>query len=227
MKNGMNGQRLMVAIREGNVDSVCSLLDEGYSPDTTDEANIPGLVISAQAGHAEVVEILLAAGANWSRPLVQIPGQGNGEWGGYQKPGAMAIWAAATAGHQDVIRVLQPIMNKWFGGILVRICGEGNLAALRTLLATINIKRFSSYGLIQAASSKGQIDIVEVLVNAGMDVNTVDMLTESPPLVVAAENGYLDIVKVLVAAGALVDDGMGAEAPLLAAAHEGRVEVYN
>ncbi|ABW27652.1 conserved hypothetical protein [Acaryochloris marina MBIC11017] len=59
---------MIAAIQQRNCNQVCILLDAGFSPDTWDDFNIPGLVIAAQKGYTDIVEILLAAGANFATP---------------------------------------------------------------------------------------------------------------------------------------------------------------
>merc|ERR1712228_1055307 len=101
---------MIEAIRTGNLNQVCLLLDEGTSPDVTDKHDVPALIIAASEGQAEIVEVLLAGGATWDRAIVQdsvtVPSE---EWGSDRAVGAVTVWAAAKAGHIEVIQVLYDV----------------------------------------------------------------------------------------------------------------------
>ena len=227
MSEDSKGQGLIAAIRQRDIEQVCALLDAGFSPDTWDERNIPGLVIAAKEGYTEIVEILLVAGANFSILGIEEPQGIKNEFGGYRRSGAMAIWAAATSGHLNVIKTLKSAMPEMFGDVLSSVCERGCLKALHTLLAVIDVNSYPAYGPLQAACQQGRLDMVHALVNAGIDLNQTDIITEETPLTVAASQGNLDIVKALVVAGALVDQWMGDSSPLICAAYCGRLEVFN
>ena len=227
MSKDSDGQALIAAIRQRDFEQVCALLDAGFSPDTWDERNIPGLVIAAKEGYTEIIEILLVAGANFSIPGIAEPQGAKNEFGGYRRSGTMAIWAAAASGHLSVLQILKSAMPHMFGQVLAGICERGSLTALHTLLAVIDIKYYYAYGPLQSASQQGRLDVVQVLVNAGIDVNQADIATKETPLVVAASQGYLNIVEELVKAGALVDQGMSDDSPLFCASYCAHLEVYN
>jgi len=146
MSKESNGQALIAAIQQGDCNQVCSLLDAGFSPDTWDDRNIPGLVIAAQKGYTNIVEILLAAEANFATPGIAEPQECKGEFGGFRASGPMAIWTAAVAGHQDILQILKFTMPEMFGQALVSICERGSLAALHTLLAVIYMHQYYIYG---------------------------------------------------------------------------------
>lgn len=228
MNKDSDGQALITAIRQRHFEQVCALLDAGFSPDTWDERNISGLVIAAKEGYTEIMEILLVAGANFSIPGIAEPQGAKNEFGGYRRSGAMAIWAAATSGHLNVIQTLKSAMPEMFGEVLCGVCETGSLAALHTLLAAVDVNDYNAYGPLQAASQQGRLDAVYALIKAGIDVNQADIATKETPLVVAASQGYLNIVKALVEAGALVDQGMSDDdSPLFCAAYCAHLEVYN
>ncbi|KAI9135612.1 ankyrin repeat domain-containing protein [Acaryochloris sp. CCMEE 5410] len=188
---------------------------------------MPGLVIAAQKGYTDIVEILLVAGANFASPGIAEPQGSKGEFGDFRASGPMAIWAAAVAGHQDILQILKSAMPEMLGQVLVGICERGSLAALHTLLAVIDVHQYYSYGPLQAASQAGRPDVVQILVQSGIDVNR-PSITKETPLVVAADQGYVEVVKTLVEAGALVDSWTSDEdSPLFGAAYCGHLEVYN
>ncbi|MBD2511720.1 ankyrin repeat domain-containing protein [Nostoc muscorum FACHB-395] len=81
-------EALLIAINEGNLEQVCALLDAGANPNTKDSQARHALVIAAELGSLDIVEVLLAADANL---IIQ----------GYD-----ALWAAACNGHVDVVKAL-------------------------------------------------------------------------------------------------------------------------
>ncbi|NEO88653.1 MAG: ankyrin repeat domain-containing protein [Spirulina sp. SIO3F2] len=190
---------LICAIRAGDVDRVCDLLDSGFSPDTVDENNIPGLAIAAQLGHTAIVEVLLAAGVSLYNQPIWEPKEINGEWGGWTTPVYMAVWAAAVAEQLDVIQVLKSVIAQSFIFIVIDVCRQGNLEVLKTLIEFIEVEQLSEFNSI----------------------------IEDSPLLAAAAHGNLDIVKFLVGLGVEVDQWGKGKNPLMSAAYTGQIAVYN
>mmetsp|Transcript_128622 Transcript_128622/g.235802 ORF Transcript_128622/g.235802 Transcript_128622/m.235802 type:complete len:359 (+) Transcript_128622:56-1132(+) len=57
-------EQLNMAAKSGNMDAVAKILDAGYVANHPDQSGCTAMHIAAQAGHAKVVEALLAAGGN-------------------------------------------------------------------------------------------------------------------------------------------------------------------
>jgi ankyrin repeat protein len=75
---------LIGAIKKGDLEAVCDLLDTGINANSVNSA----LVIAAELGHLNIVEVLLVAEIN----LINQ---------GYD-----ALWAAANNGHIDIVKTL-------------------------------------------------------------------------------------------------------------------------
>ena len=56
--------KLLLAVKDGSVKDVQTLLAEGANPNTTDDHGVPALMWAANNGHTEVVKFLLEKGAD-------------------------------------------------------------------------------------------------------------------------------------------------------------------
>lgn len=78
---------------------------------------------------------------------------------------------------------------------------------------------------LMEAASAGHIDIIELLLKHGADVNA-QSSTGNTPLMYACAGGHVDAVKLLLAAGANVEDhNENGHTPLMEAASAGHVSV--
>jgi uncharacterized protein len=78
---------------------------------------------------------------------------------------------------------------------------------------------------IYLPTQEGYIDIVKLLIEKGVDVNTNEFHNVTP-LRIAAQNGHLEIVKYLIAKGAIIDTKADDKAtPLEVAASKGHIEI--
>ena len=121
---------------------------------------------------------------------------------------------------------------------LFAACGSGDVTGLRTLLekeryaATLllatkdptntSAKKVSER-TIYAACSKGHLDIVRCLLNAGVDPNVNS--GSGTPIYAAAKIGHLDLVKVLVERGADYKNVQGGFSPLFVACTQGKLSI--
>lgn len=83
---------LMMASRNGNLDSVRILLARGAHPNDRSGSGFTALISAAAGGHADVVKVLLDTGASMS---------------GVTIGGNTAIDVARDNGHPDVVEMLQ------------------------------------------------------------------------------------------------------------------------
>lgn len=192
--------------------------------ETADRHGQTPLNLAARHGYADVVRVLLTAGANadhadcdgWTALRAAA-------WGGHTKAveqllehGAMvdcadwdqrtALRAAAWGGHDDIVKALLQ-----HGADVNRTDDEGRTALI-------------------AAAYMGHSEIVEHLLDFGAEIDHADndgrTALSVAALCVPANHGYVKVVTILLERGATVDhqdkDGM---TPLLVAAFEGHRDV--
>lgn len=78
---------------------------------------------------------------------------------------------------------------------------------------------------LHVAAKKGHFEIVEYLVQKGIDVNTKGDIFDASPLRLAAGAGHLEIVKYLIENGAELDVSLAKRNPLFGAIYGGHKEV--
>ncbi|MFJ5771001.1 ankyrin repeat domain-containing protein [Psychrobacillus sp. NPDC093180] len=80
---------------------------------------------------------------------------------------------------------------------------------------------------LHVAAKKGHFEIVEHLIDKGIEVNTKGDVFDASPLRVAAGAGHLEIVKYLIKAGAELDVSLAKRNPLFGAIYGGHKEVVD
>jgi ankyrin repeat protein len=93
-EHGAKELTFVEAAREGRADVVREWLDEGVRLDLRDRFGATALHVAASRGHAHIVSMLLAAGADC---------ESHAPWGEYRTPLALA----EKSGHDDVVRILR------------------------------------------------------------------------------------------------------------------------
>lgn len=108
----------------------------------------------------------------------------------------------------------------------------GNVAKVRQIIAKdrTNVKETRGTIALSHAAHLGYLEIVQILIEAGADVNDEDrvLYASEAPLAQAASHGYLQIVRVLLEAGAEVNipsDDPEYWTPLMCAVSSGNIEV--
>lgn len=79
--------------------------------------------------------------------------------------------------------------------------------------------------LLTSAADRGFLDVVDLLIQAGANVNDKNQFRDSKPLSHAAKRGHLDLVNRLAQAGARID--LWAQPLLMQAAEHGHLELIN
>ncbi len=192
------------------------------------EWDVTALMLAAEAGHDEVVEALLAAGADTK--AVTKGYEGDGGW--------TALMKAARRGHLEVVRRLlkqgvKPA-NRSGKPSLLEIAIERQDATLFALLlehgADVNRRGGMKRTPLIVAAEAGQPTFVELLLQSGAEVDTQDELGRTA-LMVAAEQGQLAIAQRLVQAGAGLHfaqtHGLTGATALVLAAWRGNLELVD
>ncbi|MBD2731102.1 ankyrin repeat domain-containing protein [Nostoc sp. FACHB-892] len=201
---------LLIAINEGNLEQVCALLDAGANPNTKDSQARHALVIAAELGSLDIVEVLLAADANL---IIQ----------GYD-----ALWAAACNGHVDVVKALVA------AGVpdsctLVYAYEQRLILAAKTLMsAGVDFDWYYFLNQLLNAAITGNLEVINTLITIGINVDLKDH-EKCTALMSASDYGQLEAVKLLVDAGADVNALVwkSGDNPFLNAADAGEKEVYD
>jgi ankyrin repeat protein len=177
------------------------------------------LMSAAQNGHKDVVELLIAKGADANAK---------------DKDGWTPLMSAAQNGHKDVVELLiaqgadvnAKDKDGWTPLLLAADTGHTNVVELLIAQgADVNAKHKDGWTPLLLAADTGHTNVVELLIAKGADVNAKhkDGWT---PLHLAAQNGHKDVVELLIAKGADVNakhnDGW---TPLHLAAQNGHKDV--
>ena len=158
------------------------------------------LQVASYKGNADVVRILLKAGAN---PNMN-------KHGGYH---GSALQAASYEGHTDVVRILRDagadinIQGGAYGNALQAASICGRVEVVRILLkaeANVNAQSGRGSNALQAASDEGNVEVVKMLIGAGANVNTQGGVYGNA-LQVASCKGNVEAVKMLLKAGVNVN----------------------
>jgi ankyrin repeat protein len=177
------------------------------------------LHIAAQEGHLEIVETLLAAGADKDKP---------------NNKGFTSLHISAQEGYLEIVETLlaagadkDTSTKKRFTPLHIA-AQEGHLEVVKKLLAAgANKDKSDKDGLtpLHIAAHKGNLEVVETLLNAGADKNESDK-HEFTALNIAAHKGHLEVVGTLLAAGADKDKPTKkGSTPLHIAVHNGHLEI--
>ncbi|KAL5093284.1 hypothetical protein Trisim1_011088 [Trichoderma cf. simile WF8] len=199
----------------------------------TNERGRTPLMVAAHEGHHDVVQLLLANGAD-----VNVISKSGGGW----KRSSTALEAAAMRGHLSVVQLLlangaDPKLpgNDW---ALLQAAENGHAAVVQLLLtkgADINKKVptisvgtsvpvwYPYQTALRLAARKAHEDLVRLLLANGADVDTKDDKGDTE-LHEATSNGYEAIVRLLLVNGADVNikGSRSNSTPLQEAAREGR-----
>lgn len=100
-----------------------------------------------------------------------------------------------------------------------RAIKRGNLPEVVRLLTEDRslLHMWTPFGTwLHDAASEGQLEIVEWLVNQGVDINAYNGSHETPPIGEAASEGHFDVVEFLIQLGAVLDTSASVRNPLFA-----------
>jgi len=178
------------------------------------------LIIAARNGHDKVVDVLL------SSHHADVECEGVVKFDGHVIEGATALWCAAGAGHEDVVRTLVRRgadvnhVTRTNSTPLRAACFEGRLDIVRFLCesgADFQIANKYNNTCLMISCYKGHLSVVSYLLSVGADPNS-KALCGASALHFAAEIGNVEIVQCLLDYGARMEENENGMTPLKAAA---------
>jgi ankyrin repeat protein len=208
--NRLGASPLYLAAKSGNAELIESLVRAGADPDLALQEGETPLMTAARAGTVKGVEVLVAAGAD-----VNVHEQSRGQ--------TALMWAAAQ-GHAEVARAL--------------INAGANLEAKSNVRPRLmyfessngaafdlgNEEQLGGYSPLLFAAARGHVEVGELLIRSGVDVDNT-AANGASPLVVAIHSGHTNFAHLLLAADAdpdAIDAGYNA---LHAAVLRGNLEI--
>jgi beta-lactamase regulating signal transducer with metallopeptidase domain/ankyrin repeat protein len=141
---------------------------------------------------------------------------------------AQAPWKESTQAPDSQRNTAGDRATSGLDRALIRAAADGDISGIDELLraganvnCTVDIGEFGSP--LTAASSKGRLDAVRLLLDRGADPN---LDGDATPLINAAEGGYLEVVSLLLDRGANINQIVpGRQNALIQASEKGRLEV--
>ena len=167
------------AVERGDVENVKKYLEDDYLHVNSPRFQPTLLYRASASGYAEVVKVLLEAGANMNEIKYNTIA------------GDAPIQVASRNGHAEVVKILLE-------------AGANVDSDERVLLDSLPYEKTGRTPLF-LASGNGRVEVVKVLLEAGANVNTKDKDNGWTPLHLASGNGRVEVVKVLLSAGADVN----------------------
>ncbi len=190
------------AARNNDIEQLQNLLEQGVDIETTDSHKRTALMVATYENHVEASSVLINSGADVNAqddrlesPLLHAGASGYLE----------ILKACLATGKADHL-----VLNRYGGTALIPACERGHTAVVQELLKIADypidhINNLTWTALMEAIvlGNGGQThtNIVQLLVNAGCDVNIPDKEGISP-LQHAKKRGFKDIVAILEKAGA-------------------------
>lgn len=164
----------IAAIERGDAGTVRRMLDDGMSIDTPGRFKRPATIVAADAGHVDVMRLLLDRGAdaNLIRRFTY-----NLDVATEVEGAITPLTVAAGKGHLDVVRLL---LDR---GADVRFTGPAGFTALTN------------------ATNAGHAAVCMLLIERGADVNARDALHDQSALEMATFRRMHDVVRLMLARG--------------------------
>jgi len=229
-----NSSPLHTAAQTGDADAVRRLIAVRVHIDAKDYYGKTPLHVAVENGQAEVTKLLIEAGANFeevTRTTGDTPGLG----------GATPLMVAAQRGHTSVVELLITAgadgnaransHDRWT--VLYYAADAGQTGVAELLIANgTDVNATTDHHLhtpLSQAARKEHESMVELLINKGANVNSVDA-DASTPLHLAAQSGNFDIVQLLLTNSAdinakTVAGSYPGETPLHATAFSGDTQI--
>jgi len=208
--NRYGASPLYLAAKSGNAELIEKLINAGANPDLALQEGETALMTAARAGTVIGVESLIAAGAD-----VNVQEQSRGQ--------TALMWAAAQ-GHAAVVSALinagANLEAKSNARPRLMYFESSNGAAFDMG----SEERLGGYSPLLFAAARGHVEVGEVLVGAGADVNGT-AANGASSLVVAIHSGHTEFAQLLLSADADPDAIDAGYNPLHAAVLRGDIEI--
>ena len=192
---------LITAAKIGLFQIVTNLIDAGVDVNGVDAWGYSALMYAAEKGHLGIVTTLVQAGANVDRQGIEV--------------GHTALNLATISRHTQIVRSLleagaDPDLTTHSGYTPLHIAAARDADIVNLLIdhgANVHIFDNEGHSALTEAARNGLEDIVESLLEKGVDVNALSPNggRDYSPLMCASEGGHARIVEILLARGALVN----------------------
>ena len=193
--------KLPLAAKKGDVATIKHLLDTGTDANGYDSEGVTALMRAAEAGHTNVVEVLLKHGAN-----VNLRDKTRG---------MTALMVSAAEGHTRVVERLLAAKaevnakdDNLGATALMGAAEYGHTEVIALLLAAgadANAQDKRGFCAIAQAATNGHFDTVKLLAEKGADINLQDNKYGANALMGAAATGNERLVAFLLKQGAKRD----------------------
>jgi pectate lyase len=186
---------LQEAASIGDINTVKSLLDKGVDANSWDNSGgDTALERATEKGHKEVVELLIAHGANINAIRQTLPG-------------GTSLHLAVMSGHKDIVELLiakgaDVNAKNSEGETALDVALDRNQKDIIELL----VAKGAEVSSMHIAAAIGDLAKVRGFLEKGADVNMRDAQRKTA-LHIASANGHKEIVELLLASGADVNAG--------------------
>jgi ankyrin repeat protein len=185
------------------------------------EDGVTPLMMAANSGNLEIVQLLVQAGANVNHVDVY---------------GNSSLMYAAWEGFWDIFDYLAPLTAQEVRGThLLAAASDGENRIIQALITThINVDSYRQKGVwsengmtaLIIAAQEGYSTAVKLLLDASANPNFADEDTGRKPLIYAVGSGNIETVRLLLKAGADVNhQDFNGETAIMKAAEIGNVEI--
>lgn len=202
--------RLSIAAQSGDTNFFRQLVEA--EKQKLRKKNEPTLLMAATLeGKADIVRALIAAGADVNAKMEEFFT-------------VDALEFAVNKGYTDIVKMLldagaDPNLNNQNPGLcpILKAVRQGKAEIVRMLIdAGAAVKFGTGFRLLVDAAENSTPEIIQLLINAGCNVNTKNIGGDTP-LTAACKRANLEIVRTLIAAGANVNKtGMHEFTPIVA-----------
>ena len=192
---------------------------EGHS--TQCEEMKTAMILAAEKGNPQAIDILITAGANLNTSLTN---------------GHTPLLQSSAKGHYEVVQLL---INAQANVNTASITGDtalllastnGHTTVVSLLLgagANPNMSNKRGHTPLMMASDQGHMKIVKLLLEAKANVNATTTSSLETAIFRACERGHTKIVSLLIQAGADLNVYSKGQTPLMAASHNGHTEIVH